>query len=282
MPLNPLQKIRNRGRSHRANRIRCRLKPGSTWSAHQTSKPAIKQSSLIGRHLDRARSRLRGATDRRFESGRRYQSKQQETEISSHQAIMADRPPAAKGQKRRRCGPICAPCRSVVTWFRLANVRLKNGKILTTSTASAGPKPKDAHAVDAPSRRDPGSGSVAAVPGSRRLRRCRRRAAPGTLEPDRERGLEDRHPRTRLELAGRLGRPDLRHVRDPAGRAGETAHRHLSRRPSRQPAAGRAPLDGLLPRFQHRRNPLGARGPSQHAEERAAPQEQLCLRDAGH
>jgi len=96
----------------------------------------------------------------------------------------------------------------------------------TTSTASAGPKPKDAHAVDAPSRRDPGSGSVAAVPGSRRLRRCRRPAAPGTLEPDRERGLEDRHPRTRLELSGRLGRPDLRHVRDPAGRAGETAHRH--------------------------------------------------------
>ena len=49
--------------------------------------------------------------------------------------------------------------------------------------------------------------------------------------------------RTRLELSGRLGRSDLRHVRDPAGRAGETAHRHLSRRPSRQPAAGRAPLD---------------------------------------
>ena len=114
---------------------------------------------------------------------------------------------------------------------------------------------------------------------------ARRSRAARHLERDRERRVEDRHPRPRLELAGRLGRSRLRHDRDQQ-RAEDGAGQgpvRSGRRSRQNPAARRASLDGLRHRLQDRARFAGQRElHSAPAADGEASEEQLRVGDAGH
>ena len=125
--------------------------------------------------------------------------------------------------------------------------------------------------------------SVGAVPRSVRRRRGRRSRPPRDLERNRKRRVEDRHSRHRVELAGGLGRPGVRH-RDHRRRRRTGADQgpvRSRRRERPYPLHGRAPLDDLRRRLPVRQDPLGARAGAFGAEGAAPHQEQLRVRNAG-
>ena len=96
-------------------------------------------------------------------------------------------------------------------------------------------------------------------------------ALPDTWSADRERRLEDRRARARVELADRVGRSRLRHRRrQDGGRrrsapAGAFLRRTLGRRadvgPRHRLVHRRAPLGPVRHRLQDRQGPLAEHGP---------------------
>ena len=121
---------------------------------------------------------------------------------------------------------------------------------------------------------------VAALPRQRRRRGRRRSRAARHLVADRERRLDAIDPGDRLELAGRLGRPRLRHDRRQHRAAGAAQARLLSRRLAG--VASAASMDGLRHRLPHRRGAMGEGSQQRAAGQGQASEEQLCLGDRGH
>ena len=80
---------------------------------------------------------------------------------------------------------------------------------------------------------------------------------PETLEHHREREVEDGHSRSWVVVADCVARSRLRHVGDP-GRRDRGAEKGLVLRRRAAGAEGRAPVDGLRHRLEHRKDRSGS------------------------
>ena len=141
-------------------------------------------------------------------------------------------------------------------------------------------------------RRGPGARPELASVSRHSSRGSRRRSgAAGSVERNAERRLEDRHPRTFVELSGRVGRSCVRHHRrrrqgrdagaqTRADLHGAIPRRHDVRRRHRHHRQ-RAPLAALRRGRPHRQDPMGTDHRRGHPLAVGPPEEHVCVADAG-